>query len=444
MKPLKYKILLFMPLFVVSGLYGQQKISLHDALTIASTHNPELKSSLLDVDKVAQEKVIARSLFLPSVFAGAQANHYFQLPAFFGFGTNTEEGKIPYGRFGGNDQLAASIGAAQPLFNPLAYPAYQRAQLRQQQTVLAQRAKQIEVLSDIKETYLRLLVLNERIRLKEESINRNKRVLQDSRLLFIQGKGLRVDTLRAYTSVKNLEPELIKLTFAEETAKLQLKALIGLDSLQDLVLTDSLMIPVAETLPSEEAVYEEVKNKNPEFQVLKLQTQLEKQQVRIASSYKKPVLSLVAQYQVQTQTNDLEYGNAHYPSSSFVGLQLSVPVFTGFSNHAKVKQAALSKDQSELKVHYTQQKLRARVHEAIANSKEAQVRLETTAIVQETAQLSYNIIQYRYKNGISPRLELTDAELALSTAQSNYLEAVYDYIAARIQLRKLTGVSELE
>ena len=83
-------------------------------------------------------------------------------------------------------------------------------------------------------------------------------------------------------------------------------------------------------------------------------------------------------------------------------------------------------------------------HLRIANNKEALLRLQNTAVVQETAQLSYNIIQYRYKNGISPRLELTDAELALSTAQSNYLEAVYDYLSARIELRKLTGEREHE
>jgi outer membrane protein TolC len=82
------------------------------------------------------------------------------------------------------------------------------------------------------------------------------------------------------------------------------------------------------------------------------------------------------------------------------------------------------------------------VHESIARINEASLRLETTASVQETAKLTYNIIQYRYKNGIASRLELTDAELGLSTAQSNYLEAVYDYIAARIELNKLKGTIE--
>jgi outer membrane protein TolC len=444
MKSLKYILLLLLTFLFLAELRAQQKLSLEDALSLARTSNPELKSSSLDIEKAAQEKVIARSLFLPTVYAGAQANHYFQLPAFFGFGENVEGNKIPYGRFGGEDQFAASVSAVQPLYNPLAYPSFQRSQLRQQQSSLAARAKEISVLSLIKETYLQILVLQERIRLTHESINRNQKVLQDSRLLFIQGKGLRVDTLRAYTSVKNLEPDLVKLTYAIETAKLRLKALIGSDSLNDFTLTDSLVLPLAEQLPPESQVYEEVVNNNPDFQILKVQTEVDKQNTRIASSLRKPVLSLVAQYQVQTQSNDLEYGNAHYPTSSFVGLQFSVPVFTGLSTQARVKQAELSEHQSKLKLYDTQENLKARVHQVIANNREALLRLETTGIVQQTARLSYDIIQYRYKSGISPRLELTDAELALSTAQSNYLEAVYDYLSARIELRKLTGVREVD
>lgn len=444
MKFIKHTVAWSFALALAIQVHAQQKLSLQEALSLGRASNPELRSSALEVEKAERQRIIARSLFLPTVSAGAQANHYFQLPAFFGFGENNEGGKIPYGRFGGKDQLTAVVSAVQPVYNPLAFPSLQLAQLRQRQSAVAAKAKEIEVLSSIKETYLKVLVLNERIRLKQESIHRNKRVLQDSRSLFIQGKGLRVDTLRAYTAVKNLEPELVKLTFAAETEKLQLRTLIGIDSLNDLVLTDSLTIPVAEVIPDEATVYEEVKQNNPDFQVLNLQTQLEKQQVRAASAYRKPVLSLLAQYQVQTQTNNLEYQNAHYPSSSFVGLQLSVPLFTGLSTYARVKQADLTKEQSELRVAHTQERLRALVHEAIASNREALLRLESTAIVQETAQLSYNIILYRYKNGIAPRLELTDAELSLATAQSNYLEAAYDYLSARIQLRKLMGVSEVD
>jgi outer membrane protein TolC len=63
----------------------------------------------------------------------------------------------------------------------------------------------------------------------------------------------------------------------------------------------------------------------------------------------------------------------------------------------------------------------------------------TRTTVKETAQLSYDIVQYRYAKGVASRLELTDAELALTAAQSNYLEAVYDYLSARIMLDRTTG-----
>jgi outer membrane protein TolC len=147
----------------------------------------------------------------------------------------------------------------------------------------------------------------------------------------------------------------------------------------------------------------------------------------------------VAQYQLQSQTNNFEYGNAHYPSASFVGVQLSVPLFTGMSNHAKVKQAALTKTQTVLQAELAYEQLRAAAHQAVSNSKESRVRVETTAAVEQTAKLSYNITEYRYKRGVSSRLELADASLELSTAQSNFLEAVYDYLLARITLQHLMG-----
>lgn len=443
MKSLHY-ILVAVLVGAASTAVAQKRLSLHDALTLAAHSNPDVKTSALDIEKAEQQRVIARSLYLPTVTAGVQVAHYFQLPAFFGFGENGENGKIPYGRFGGDDQLSGAITAVQPIFNPGALPSLQQSRIAEQQSSVAAKAKTIEVLSEVKQTYLRILVLNERIRLKQESITRNERVLQDSRLLFLQGKGLRVDTLRAYTSVKNLEPDLIKLSYEAETSKLQLRTLLGIDSLEDIELTDSLTIPFAKEIPSENEVFDQVRNNNPEYQVVKLQTLVEKQQHRVASSYRLPVLSLVGQYQVQSQTNRLDYQNAYYPTSSFVGLQLGIPLFTGFATNARIRQAGLTKEQADIKSDYTLEKLRARVHQIIARNKETLLRLENTAMIQETAKLSYSIIQYRYKNGISPRLELTDAELALSTAQSNYLEAVYDYLTARIELRKLMGISEIE
>lgn len=423
----------------VPSARAQHKLSLQEAVDLALTRNPDIAASQLEVQKAEQQRIISRSLFLPSVNLAAQANHYFKLNPFFGFGESSTGDKIPYGRFGGEDQFVSYVTAVQPLFNPQAFPTLQHSRLEEEEKRLDLNASRIGTQASVKQTYLQILVLQERINLQHESINRNLRVLRDAKALFFQGKGLRVDTLRAYTAVRNLEPDLLKLTSAVENGKLQLKTLIGLDSLQNIQLTDSLFLPDEGSIPSVGEVYERAKNNNPTYRAIRLQEQLDDQRTHIASSARLPVLSAVAQYQLQTQTNDFEYGNAYYPSSSFVGLQLSVPLFTGLSNQAKVKQAKISREQTSLRSDYAFEKLRASVHKVVSESHESLARLQTSIEVQETAQLSYDIIQYRYKKGVASRLELTDAEFELSTAQSNYLEAVYDYLSARIALQQIMG-----
>jgi hypothetical protein len=189
-------------LLFIQAVNAQHQLSLQEAMSLAVDRNPELAASKLEIDKSRQQKVISRSLFLPSVNASAQVNHYFQLTPFFGFGETTPSGKIPYGRFGGEDQFGAFLSAVQPLYNPLAFPSVRHSGLKEDESIMTLNAKRVSTLSLVKQTYLQLLVLNARLKLQRESINRNQRALQDARSLFIQGKGLRVDnsTYRLFVS----------------------------------------------------------------------------------------------------------------------------------------------------------------------------------------------------------------------------------------------------
>jgi outer membrane protein TolC len=415
-----------------------QGLSLQQAVELSLANNPELKVSGLDVAKAQQQTVIARSRYMPTVSATAFANHYFQRPVFFGFGEASTDGKISYGRFGGEDQGGAALTAIQPIFHPGSLSSLRHARLSANVSGAALSARQIFIVSQIRQTYLQMLVLNERINLQHQSLERNRRALQDSRSLLLQGKVLRVDTLRAHTAMKSLEPELVKLTYARETAKLNLRALIGIDSLQNIEPTDSLIIPISD-VPLETDVYDAARRNNPGFVTLSLQESLSEQRARQASSDRLPVVSLVGQYQVQTQANDLDYGKGPYPPTSYVGLQVAVPLFNGFSTTARIKQAQFDREQSTLRLKDATEKLKADVHAVVANCKESLERIYIAKSVSETARLSFNIVQYRYSKGVSSRLELTDSELALTQAQSNYLEAVYDYLSSRIALFSLMG-----
>ncbi|MES1222538.1 MAG: TolC family protein [Bacteroidota bacterium] len=418
-----------------------RKLSLHEALGLTLANNRELKISSLDIDRAQQQVQVAKSQQLPAVGISGLVSHYFQSPVFFGFSGNTAgNDKIPYGRFGGKDQLSAALFVSQPVYNAGIQPGIQSAKLQERQNRLLVTGRQTDVAALLKQTYIQVLVLHERIRLQKESLARNGKALNDAKLLLAQGKALRVDTLRAYTSVKNLEPGILKLSYAVEVGKQQLKTLMGIDSSQDIELSDSLVLPVADRLLAEEEVYSEAKLHRADLKVLDMQQQISEQQIRLAASGTKPVVSLNAQYLLQTQTSQFNYFNAYYPSTPFVGAQVTVPIFNGYSNKAKLKQARIEKDQSVLRSQNAYEELKAEVKQVVSNVNETAARIQTSINVRETAVLSYDITQYRYAKGVASRLELTDAELALTTAQSNYLEAVYDYLSAHIALERTMGV----
>lgn len=435
-----YTILVFLGLcFVSYAVQAQEPLSLQKAVSLAITHNREVKAAGVGVQKSAQQVRVAKSLTLPTVTAGAQASHYFWLPVFFGLDGNTSKDKIAYGRFGGKDQAAATVAIVQPLYNAQAAPAMRTARLQEKLDKASLADKTVLVAAAVKQTYWQIVVLNERIRLQQESLERNRKALDDAKSLLAQGRALRVDTLRAYTSVKNLEPDLLKLSYAVEVGKLQLKTLIGLDSLQEIQLGDSLVVPGVAAIPVESEIYSEAIKNRPDLQSLVLQPQIDDQQVAQAAAARKPLLNAVGQYQVQTQVNRFNYLEGYYPSVPFVGLQVTVPLFTGFSNLAKIQQAKLGRQQSILRRDNAFEQLKAEVHQVLADLQETTARIQTRLTVKETAQLSYDITQYRYARGVASRLELTDAELALTAAQSNYLEAIYDYLSARIALDKTVG-----
>jgi outer membrane protein TolC len=420
---------------------GQQERSLskQDAVLLARQHNRTLKANALDISMAGEQVRIAKSLSLPAAQLGAQYLHYFALPGFFGFGQNGSDSKIPFSRIGGRDQFAGTISASYAVYNPVAAPTRRVAQLQEQVSRSNYRQSSIDLAADVQQTYIGILVLAERLKLQQESLQRNEKALADSRSLLAQGRGLRVDTLRAYTAVENLKPDILKLNYAIEVGKQQLITLMGLDSVTQINLTDSLVVNTPEAISSENELYEQALRQRPDLQALRLQQQVSEQQIVQAKAARLPVVSLIGQYQIQSQARKFDFGNAYWPSASFAGAQVVLPLFTGFSNQAKIRQAGFAQQQSAIRITETQQALKTTVKQVIANLRETHDRMQTQRKVKETALLSYNIVQYRYEKGVTSRLELTDAELALTAAQLNYLEAVFEFLSAAIELERTSG-----
>jgi outer membrane protein TolC len=76
--------------------------------------------------------------------------------------------------------------------------------------------------------------------------------------------------------------------------------------------------------------------------------------------------------------------------------------------------------------------------------KEAEERVLAQGKSLKQAERAVEIAQSRYKNGIGTQLEILDTQSSLTMAQTNYSQAIYDFLVAKAQWEKLIGSSKLK
>jgi len=423
--------------FVAAQSAATSFLPLNEAIALAKAHNKSLQSTSLGNKRAVERTKIVKSELLPSLYLESNVQHYFQEGLFFGFGDQTGS-KIGYGRFGGKDLSNVSLNIDYPVYSPTAKARLQKSVVEQEKESLLYTKTEVDIVAEVKQAYLRLIILKKRLKLQNESLARNGQVLKDSRVLLAQGKALRIDTLRAYTNFKNLEPDLNKIQNSLTIGSMTLSVLVGQD-ITSATLSDTLLFDGDTVLSIEDDLFEYAKNNRPEIRLLAMEKQLTTHTIAIAKKNKLPTVTAFGQYIIQSQANSFKYAQAYWPSVSYVGVNVYVPLFTGFKNRSTIDEARISHNQAQLDYDYSLDQLKVSLKNILSALEESKHRIETQKDVVKTAKMSYDNSLYRYKNGVATRLELVDAELGLSTAQSNLLEGIYSYLSAQIELERLKG-----
>lgn len=434
MKPILF-LLTFLTAFYPAG--AQRRLALTDAVTLAMDKNRDLQVARLEAAKTDQQVREARGYALPLIAASAQYQYYplRQVSFLPGSFVGQSDDQLATFRVGGSSAFLGGVTISQPLVQPGIRAGIRAAGLARDISDQAISETRARVITDVRKAYLLVLITREQLRLQQQSIQRNEQALKDARSLLAQGRASRVDTLRAYVTIENLRPAVIRLTNEVDIAGTILKRVIGLDDGDALDLTDSLRY---EDNPLEQTdFYGQALQSRPEIHRLELTEKMNQAQVAIREADRRPKLSAVGLLQSQAQTNRFQWTN--WPVSSFVGLQLSVPIFSGFQQLARTSQAEITRKQTATQLANLKEIVRAEVKIARSKAEEAQLRIRTQAQTVSVAELGYRITRDRWRQGIASRLDVTDAELSLTQARANYLQAVHDFLNATYELDRAAG-----
>ncbi|SDE99181.1 TolC family protein [Sporolituus thermophilus] len=291
---------------------------------------------------------------------------------------------------------------------------------------------QQQVKLDATTAYFNLLQARNMVKLNQESVDRLAAHLKNVQAQYEVGTVAKSDVLRSEVELANAEQNLIKAQNSYDLAVAGLNNVIGLPLDTEISVKDDLQY-VKYPLTLEEAIDYALKNR-PEVAQADLNVKSAEEGIQVAKSGRRPTVS----FQGSQAWSDTDPGTSS--DTWALGLSASFNIFDGNVTGAKIKQADAALAKAQEQARQTRDAVQLEVRQAYLSLKEAEKRIETTKVAVDKAEEDYKIAQVRYSAGVGTNLDVMDAQVALTQAKTNYVQALYDYNTSKAKLDKAMGV----
>lgn len=281
--------------------------------------------------------------------------------------------------------------------------------------------------------YYSVLEAIDTVKLSKESVERLSAHLQNVQAQYDVGVVARVDVLRSQVELADAEQTLIKAQNAYDLAVADLNNIIGLPHGTELKVTESLQYNKYDN-PMENCINFALANR-PELFQAEAGIEAAKASVKVAKSGYMP--------QVAASASN-KWSSDEWPGDDNenwgVGVSVSMNVFDSGVTAAKVRAAEANLYKAEETYRQTKDSVQLDVRNSYLSLREAEKRIATSKVAVESAQEDYRISQLRYQAGVGTNIDVMDSQVALTQAQNNYVQALYDYNTSSASLAKAMGV----
>jgi len=277
----------------------------------------------------------------------------------------------------------------------------------------------------VTEAYYQVLQTEGIKRVSTQAVKQMQVHLESSEALLKEGMIAPIDLNRIKSQLSNLEHNLIKAENGYELTMYNINSIMGIDLNTELVLENNLSYEPCE-INLEDALIQAGENR-PEIMNIAQQRRILEEMVDVAKSNKKPQVIFSAE-------------------SGITGWQAMIvaeySLFDGGVNKAKIEQAEIKLAQVDQSEKQVRQLIEFEVRSAYLNMKEAEKLIKIAEEGIQNSQESFRIAQVKYNEGIATNTEVIDAQSTLIEAETNYLNALYDYNINRAALVKATGIGD--
>ena len=430
-------------LFLVSYANAQEikTLTLKDAITFALENKADAKKAKLQVENSNYQIEEVRSRALPQISANGSLTHNPILQ------TNVIDGSA-FGAPGTTIQAAfgqkwtstAGVTLNQALYDQSVFIGLKAAKSTKEFYQINEQLTEEQVIERVANAYYQVYVTRQNLNVIDNNLKNTGKVKDIIKGQFDNGLAKKIDLDRILVRISNINTQRQQILNAINLQENALKFYIGMPIETKIVIpqTEFEVTATAFTAQKPEAT------SRTEYLLLKKNEQLLEYQKKSVQAANYPILSLTGSYNYLGQGPEVPWfkkpvDGVYWSDYAAVGLNLHVPIFTGFGTRAKVRQAENKLQSVRVDLEETKLALDLEYENAKTQIDNSIISINNQKENSKLAQEVYSNTNNNYIQGLASLTDLLEAENALVEAQNNYTTALLDYKLAEIKLIKSKG-----
>jgi len=423
--------------FLTGGIIPAQEssteltLSLKEAQDYALLNNKMVKSAKLTVEASQKEVWTTISSGLPQVSANATLTDNLKLGVF----VLTMNGTPMVITMGLPYNLPVSVQASMPLFSAPYYVGIETVKLAQKLAESNLQSTEIDTRQSVTSAYYLILVSEESLRILKENLSNLQETLKSTRSMYNSGLAEATDVDQMVSNVTMVENSFSNLQNTIEINYNLLRFQLGVKFDTKIVLKETIddMVKVINV----EALLSQSLNTatNIQYDLVEKQEQMSLLNLKSKKANLLPVLSGVYSAS-KSGMGETFSGMSWYPSS-FVGMQLSVPIFASGQRYSTIQKAKIDLEKARNTKEMVSDRLKREDKQLRYNLDNANLQYKSQKGNVEVSKRVYSSMENKYKQGMASSLELTQANQLYLQAENNYISALMNLLQTKLALDKL-------
>jgi Outer membrane protein len=420
-------------------------LTLEDALRIALSENASVQVADMEIERMGYARKGTYASLFPQVSGSGSFQRTIKKQVMYmdfdiGGGGGTGGG-FEVGRW---NTWSMGLSASMPLVNAQLWKRLRVSGEDVELAVEKARSSRLETVNQVKQAFFACLLAKEAFAVYKSAYENALANCEQIQRRYNAQKASELDLTRAKTTLANAIPNVYDSESAVILALWQLKAVMGVSLDANLDVAGDLDDYAEHMLYDIQAGEQFSLEDNSTMRQLAIQAEQLADAVKIQKYAYLPTLSLSFNYSLNAMANDFVFSEYRWSPYSFVGISLSVPIFSGGQRLNAVRQARVQAQELDVQRVNTERQLKIAIRQYLNQMETAMKSFSSARTAAETAQKAYDIAAKSYDVGRSTLTDLNDAQYALTQSQLGVCQAIYSFVVAKASLENTLGADFID